>query len=225
MVSLSDAGVTLATPVPGAEVPAEIIITRTVGLTTEIVAELSGVDDITFNGGGGTDVFNLVGQFTGTDLNPATIEIFGDEDDDTVNIADTFGGTHVVFHGGDGNDSMNGQRSDDIFDDVSNDGGNDDDDDDDVDNDGGSDDEDDDVDNDGGSDDEDDDVDNDDDDDDDDDDVDTDDLVMTTMMRKAQGKAPAQPETRHSPPRFTLGLGLTTPMLAVQVRYANGQWR
>jgi Ca2+-binding RTX toxin-like protein len=111
-----DTGVSLANPVPGADAPAEIIITRTVGGLTTIVAELSGVDDITFNAGGGADTFNLVGDFTGTDLNPATIEIFGEDGDDTVNIGDDFGGTRANFHGGAGHNEINGKRSNDLID-------------------------------------------------------------------------------------------------------------
>ena len=58
----------------------------------------------------------LVGDFTGTDLNPNTIEIIGTGDDETVNLLGGFSGTRVVFHGGGGNDTMNGMRSNDAFD-------------------------------------------------------------------------------------------------------------
>ena len=82
----------------------EIVITRTVGLTTTIIAELDNIEEITVNTlnttanngnnpnqpDGGTndgDTIQIIGNFTSTSLNFNTITIDGNAGDDTIDIS------------------------------------------------------------------------------------------------------------------------------------------
>jgi Ca2+-binding RTX toxin-like protein len=101
----------------------EIVITRTVGSVTTVVAELDNIEEITINalnttannnnGGpdGGTsngDTIQVIGNFSGTSLNYSTIHINGGDGNDTVDISGLTSDHRIVFHGGGGNDHVTG---------------------------------------------------------------------------------------------------------------------
>ncbi len=76
----------------------EIVVTRTVGATTTVIAELQEIEEIKVgtatvsvpnpptNAGQGDSVV-LIGNFTTTSLNLNTVTIEGTEGDDTVDIS------------------------------------------------------------------------------------------------------------------------------------------
>lgn len=100
----------------------EIVITRTVGATTTVVAELDNIEEITVNtlnvsandGGGpnqgpaGNDTVAVFGNFTSTSLNFSTITINGAVGDDTVNISALTSAHRIVFRSNGGNDTIVG---------------------------------------------------------------------------------------------------------------------
>lgn len=109
----------------------EIVITRTVGADTTVVAELDNIEEITVNtlnvsandgngvpngGVSGGDTIQIIGDFTSTSLNFSTITINGSEADDTVDITALTSAHRVVFTGNGGNDTIIGpMRSQDII--------------------------------------------------------------------------------------------------------------
>ncbi|WP_211286136.1 peroxidase family protein [Roseovarius confluentis] len=101
----------------------EIVITRTVGATTTIVAELDNIEEIEIdtlnvsanNGNGvpdggavGGDTVNIVGNFDPTSLNFSTITVNGTSGDDTIDITALTSGHRIVFRGEGGNDTIIG---------------------------------------------------------------------------------------------------------------------
>jgi Ca2+-binding RTX toxin-like protein len=86
----------------------EIVITRNGANSAAIITELNNVEEITINGMGGGDHFNVSGDFTGTSLAYSTITLQGDLGDDTVDISKLTSEHRIVFHGGGGNDMVVG---------------------------------------------------------------------------------------------------------------------
>jgi Ca2+-binding RTX toxin-like protein len=102
----------------------EIVVTRTVGGVTSVIAELDNIEEIVFNstaisspggpqpGGGpvaiGGDTVAVVGDFTATSLNYNTITVNGGAAADTVDISGLTSAHRIVFHGGGGDDHVVG---------------------------------------------------------------------------------------------------------------------
>ncbi|AOO82189.1 peroxidase family protein [Bosea vaviloviae] len=93
----------------------EIVVTRTVGATTTVVAELSEIEEIRINGAdpsgigtSGGDTFEVIGDFSGTSLRPNTITIDGDAGDDTIDISALSSAHRIVFRSNGGNDTIVG---------------------------------------------------------------------------------------------------------------------
>jgi Ca2+-binding RTX toxin-like protein len=102
----------------------EIVITRTVGLVTTVVAELDNIEEIRINslnttanngnnavapdgGLNGGDTIAVVGNFTSTSLNYSTITVNGAASD-TVNITDLTSAHRIVFNTADGTGTVIG---------------------------------------------------------------------------------------------------------------------
>ncbi|WP_455918967.1 peroxidase family protein [Ensifer canadensis] len=118
------AAIAAGVPVTGAD--AEIIITRTVGLNTTVIAELDNIEEITVNAfnttanngnnpnqpdGGGPfsgDTIQVIGNFNApfTSLNFSTITIDGNAGDDTVDITGLSSEHRIVFRSNGGNDTL-----------------------------------------------------------------------------------------------------------------------
>lgn len=120
------AAIAAGVPVTGAD--AEIIITRTVGLNTTVIAELDNIEEITVNalnttanngnnpnqpdgGPSGGDTIQVFGNFNApfTSLNFSTITIDGNAGDDTVDISGLSSDHRIVFRSNGGNDTIIGQ--------------------------------------------------------------------------------------------------------------------
>lgn len=105
----------------------EIVITRTVGLTTTIIAELDNIEEITVNTlnttanngnnptlpDGGTsngDTIQVIGDFSApfTSLSFSTITIDGNAGDDTIDISSLDSAHRIVFRSNGGNDTIVG---------------------------------------------------------------------------------------------------------------------
>ncbi|MEZ5849316.1 MAG: peroxidase family protein [Hyphomicrobiaceae bacterium] len=89
----------------------KIVITRTVGTTAQVVAELTGIEELTIdtvdvtsggiNGGNaGSDAVVVHGDFTGTGLNPNTITISSNGGNVIVDISQMTSDEHVVLNTG-----------------------------------------------------------------------------------------------------------------------------
>jgi Ca2+-binding RTX toxin-like protein len=117
------AAIAAGIPVSGAT--SEIVITRTVGLTTTVIAELDNIEEISVNGlnttanngnnptqpDGGTsagDMIQVIGNFNGTSLNFSTITIDGNAGDDTVDISALQSAHRIVFRSNGGKDTIVG---------------------------------------------------------------------------------------------------------------------
>jgi Ca2+-binding RTX toxin-like protein len=117
------AAIAAGVPVSGATT--EIVITRTVGQTTTVVAELDNIEEISVNGlnttanngnnptqpDGGTsagDMIQVIGNFNGTSLNFSTITIDGNAGDDTVDISALQSAHRIVFRSNGGKDTIVG---------------------------------------------------------------------------------------------------------------------
>jgi Ca2+-binding RTX toxin-like protein len=98
-----------------------IVITRTVGATTSVMAELSNIEEIKIltssNGvvplavtvtGGTGDTISVHGNFVGTGLAYNTITIDGSGANDTVNISDLSSAHRIVFNTAGGADTVIG---------------------------------------------------------------------------------------------------------------------
>lgn len=83
----------------------EIVIVR----NDRVIAELISVEEIVVTGGGGSDSFATVGDFTGTSLAYNTITIEGSEGNDTVDISGLTSEHRVVLHTNGGNDQFLGE--------------------------------------------------------------------------------------------------------------------
>ena len=99
----------------------EIVVTRTVGNTTSVIAELDNIEEIvigtrevTVPGGpvggnaGGNDTVQIIGNFTGTSLALNTITVNGTSDNDTVDISQLTSAHRIVFRTNGGNDIIVG---------------------------------------------------------------------------------------------------------------------
>lgn len=103
----------------------EIVITRTVGATTTVVAELDNIEEIRVNAqqvsspggtppGGSTtangDTIQVIGNFNApfTSLNFNTITIDGNAGDDTIDISGLVSDHRIVFRSNGGNDTLIG---------------------------------------------------------------------------------------------------------------------
>ena len=87
----------------------EIVVSRGTagpGGSSTVIAELTNIDDIDVNGGGGTDNFVVSGDFLGTDLDPSTITFTGGDGDDTLDVSGMTSTERVVFNSGGGNDTI-----------------------------------------------------------------------------------------------------------------------
>ena len=93
----------------------EIVITRTVGSTTTVVAELDNIEELAVTPSGGTDVVNMIGDFTGI-LNPNTLTVNGGAGADTIDVSAVTSQHRLVAQGGDGNDHLLGGLGDDMLD-------------------------------------------------------------------------------------------------------------
>ncbi len=91
---------------------AEIVISR----NGAIVAELTEIEDIVIDGQGGGDIFNTHGSFDGTNLSVSTITHIGSAGDDTVDLSGQTSGHRVIFHAGEGDDTITGDRAQDVID-------------------------------------------------------------------------------------------------------------
>ena len=111
----------------------EIVITRTVGVTTTVIAELDNIEEIRVNSAtpnvsdndgngvpnGGTfggDTIAVFGDFTQTSLNFSTITVNGSGGNDTVDISQLTSAHHVVFTSNGGVDTVIGARAQDVVD-------------------------------------------------------------------------------------------------------------
>ncbi|MFT7577992.1 MAG: Ca2+-binding RTX toxin-like protein [Alphaproteobacteria bacterium] len=94
----------------------DIVITRTVGAVTEIIAELDRIEELVVNtvttpvGGGaaGADNVVVVGNFGPTNLALNTITINGSEGDDVVDISQLDSAHRIVFRSNGGDDMVVG---------------------------------------------------------------------------------------------------------------------
>jgi len=119
------AAITSGIAVLGADT--EIVITRTVGATTTVIAELDDIEEITINGvvstdndlnnptqpdGGpaGGDTIQVIGNFNApfTSLNFSTITIDGNAGDDTIDISGLLSDHRIVFRSNGGSDTIVG---------------------------------------------------------------------------------------------------------------------
>jgi len=127
------AAIAAGVPVTGTD--AEIIITRTVGLTTTVIAELDNIEEITVNtlnttanngnnpttpdgGASNGDTIQVFGNFNApfTSLNFNTITIDGNTGNDTVDITGLSSEHRIVFRSNGGTDTIIGQlRSQDVI--------------------------------------------------------------------------------------------------------------
>ncbi|WP_426216137.1 peroxidase family protein [Methylobacterium sp. NFXW15] len=108
-------GNNVATLSPGTE----IVVTRTVGAATTVIAELQEIEEIRVgtatvsvpnpptNAGAGDSVF-LIGDFTATSLNLNTVTIEGTEGDDTVDISGLTSAHRIVVRSSGGADTIVG---------------------------------------------------------------------------------------------------------------------
>ena len=88
---------------------AEIVITRSVDGGPEIlIAQLSGIDEIQINTGGGTNNVNVIGNFGTTDLNFNTITVNGTTGNDAVDITLLDSAHRILFRSSGGNDTIVG---------------------------------------------------------------------------------------------------------------------
>uniref|UniRef100_UPI00232FADCB peroxidase family protein n=1 Tax=Candidatus Phyllobacterium onerii TaxID=3020828 RepID=UPI00232FADCB len=115
----------LAANIPVLGANTEIVITRTVGATTTVIAELDNIEEIRVNtqqvtspggtppggsGSNGGDTIQVIGNFNApfTSLNFNTITIDGNAGDDTVDISSLDSAHRIVFRSNGGNDTIVG---------------------------------------------------------------------------------------------------------------------
>jgi Ca2+-binding RTX toxin-like protein len=104
----------------------EIVITRSVGAVTEVIANLDNIEEIIVNmtdatplanGVVGGDTIQVFGDFSTTSLNLNTIHITGSSADDVVDISNLSSAHRIVFRGAGGNDTIVGAvRPQDVID-------------------------------------------------------------------------------------------------------------
>jgi T1SS-143 domain-containing protein len=81
---------------------AEILLT----VNGAVVAEVTEIEDIVINGGGGADTLTVNGSFTGTSLLTSTITYNGGAGDETFDVSGLASGHSVVVKGAGGNDKL-----------------------------------------------------------------------------------------------------------------------
>lgn len=95
----------------------EIVITRNGTGFANVIAELSEIEEIRVNsvepngatgGAGAGDTFNVIGDFTSTNLRLNTITIDGDAGNDTIDISALTSAHRIVFKSNGGNDTIIG---------------------------------------------------------------------------------------------------------------------
>ncbi|MBR0906614.1 peroxidase family protein [Bradyrhizobium liaoningense] len=95
----------------------EIVITRNGSAFSNVIAELSEIEEIRINsvepngpsgGAGPGDTFTVVGDFSPTSLRLNTITIDGDDGDDTIDISALTSAHRIVFKSNGGNDTIIG---------------------------------------------------------------------------------------------------------------------
>ncbi len=118
--------------ITGFGVNTEIVVTRTVGATTNVIAELDNIEEITINGsgvsvpgndpGGGTstiplgaDSVQIIGDFNTTSLNFNTITVNGSTANDTVDVSALSSAHRIVFTSNGGADTIIGARTQDVL--------------------------------------------------------------------------------------------------------------
>ena len=121
--------------ITGFGVNTEIVVTRTVGATTNVIAELDNIEEITINGsgvsvpgnnpGGGTttvslgaDTVQIIGDFNSTSLNFNTITVNGSSASDTVDVSGLSSAHRIVFTSNGGADTVIGARTQDVLHEV-----------------------------------------------------------------------------------------------------------
>ncbi len=101
----------------GLAVATEIIVTREVAGSETIIAELTNIEEMVINGGGGADTFVPIGDFSPTTLSHNTITIEGTDGDDTVDISSLVSAHRILFRTNGGNDTIIGTlRPQDVID-------------------------------------------------------------------------------------------------------------
>ncbi|RMH45772.1 MAG: hypothetical protein D6688_05730, partial [Alphaproteobacteria bacterium] len=81
-----------------------------------LVAEITGVEEIVVNGGGGGDEFDVRGNFAPTSLAYNTITLIGGDGNDAVDITQLQSDHRIVFNGGNGQNVVLGpQRQQDVL--------------------------------------------------------------------------------------------------------------
>ncbi|GAA4130287.1 hypothetical protein GCM10023067_47970 [Aminobacter aganoensis] len=87
----------------------EIFITRAVGGGDEtLIAQLTNIEEISINARGGTDSFEVFGDYTNTSLSLSTITIEGSPGNDTVDISGLQSAHRIVFKTNGGTDTIVG---------------------------------------------------------------------------------------------------------------------
>src|SRR5690606_10269147 len=90
----------------------EILVTRHTGGGSadadDIIAELTDIEEIVINPGGGTNNILFFGDFSLTSLRPNTVTVIGGSGDDTVDLTSLLSAHRVVFKTGGGNDTIVG---------------------------------------------------------------------------------------------------------------------
>lgn len=93
----------------------EIVVTRNGVDAASVIAELSEIEEIRVNGAdpsgngsSGGDAFEVIGDFSGTNLRLNTITIDGDAGDDTIDISSLSSAHRIVFRSNGGHDTIIG---------------------------------------------------------------------------------------------------------------------
>jgi Ca2+-binding RTX toxin-like protein len=87
----------------------EIIVTRHTGADAPvIIAELTDIEEVLVNAGGGSNQTQMFGDFSLTSLRPNTITVIGSAGNDTVNLSTLLSAHRIVFKTGGGNDTIIG---------------------------------------------------------------------------------------------------------------------
>ncbi len=118
--------------ITGFGINTEIVVTRTVGATTNVIAELDNIEEITINGSGvsvpgnnpgggitvvpaGPDTVQIIGDFNTTSLNFNTITVNGSTANDTVDVSALSSAHRIVFTSNGGVDTVIGARTQDVL--------------------------------------------------------------------------------------------------------------
>lgn len=90
----------------------EIVITRNLNSdpasAASVIAELSSIEEISIDGNGGTNVYEVIGNFATTSLDLNTITVNGMAGNDTVDITSLTSAHRILFRSNGGNDTIIG---------------------------------------------------------------------------------------------------------------------